>query len=422
MDPMDFRRRLTEEIPPDQMMQPPAPPQGQQAPPIDIRAYLMDKYKMQGGPSAEVPEAAGRGQQFLAALGAGLQGRDQSAAVAALDSGRNQALAEQDSDLKRMMAFDKLKKDDQVFDRETGEFEKQQAKKASMADPSSDYSKFAQQLAMGMGYQGDPSTLSAEQFSSFSPFFKQKLEQDERVLDRDARTADRNEARSDRKAREQADLALKRDALDLKKQESEAKRVEGKTEGQKSLDKTYAKAYDDWTSTGKPSLEKNLSLLENSKAKLLKEEKASFGTSGRLYGRLPDVLKSESAIVLRDDVRKAAQASLKATLGAQFTEKEGERIMRMSYDETLSPTANIKKIDSAILELKGMAANNQAKADFFQENGTLTGYKPGGSSDFSQGSQQPKEKAIKKKMYSKSSDKTKIVYEDGSEEIVDGQR
>ena len=185
MDPMDFRRRLTEEIPPDQMMEPPAPPQGQQAPPIDIRAYLMDKYKMQGGPSAEVPEAAGRGQQFLAALGAGLQGRDQSAAVAALDSGRNQALAEQDSDLKRMMAFDKLKKDDQVFDRETGEFEKQQAKKASMADPSSDYSKFAQQLAMGMGYQGDPSTLSAEQFSSFSPFFKQKLEQENKAQDRE---------------------------------------------------------------------------------------------------------------------------------------------------------------------------------------------------------------------------------------------
>lgn len=150
------------------------------------------------------------------------------------------------------------------------------------------------------------------------------------------------------------------------------------TPGQQTLDRTFAKEYDDWTSGGEATVSKNLQRLEEAKAAIAQGQTGGFlGSPARVSGRLPDILKPESAIRVRQDVQAAAQGALKATLGAQFTEKEGQRIMDMAYDEKLSPQENIRKIDMAINELKTAAKNKAMKAAHFEENGTLTGYKNG---------------------------------------------
>lgn len=162
--------------------------------------------------------------------------------------------------------------------------------------------------------------------------------------------------------------------IDRKKAEAEAdaNKKSGTFEGQKALDRDYAKDYNDWTSTSRNALDKNLQRLENAKAALQSDP----SLTGSIRGTLPDFIRNttnEKAISVRDEVRAAAQGALKATLGTAFTEKEGERIMNQAYNEKLSPEENIRKIDQAIAELLANKSNNDKKAIYFQKNGTLNG-------------------------------------------------
>jgi hypothetical protein len=159
---------------------------------------------------------------------------------------------------------------------------------------------------------------------------------------------------------------------------AEAKKKSMQTPASSALDRTYVKEYQDWTSGGKPALEKNLALLEQT-AEALEQAKPDNKISGRFIGRLPDIARSEESIRLREDVHRAVQESLRATLGAQFTEKEGERIMKQAYNENLSPAENARKIRFALDEIKANAANKDEKAAYFEEFGTLAGYKSGAS-------------------------------------------
>lgn len=160
--------------------------------------------------------------------------------------------------------------------------------------------------------------------------------------------------------------------IDRKKAEADANKKSGTFEGQKALDRDYAKDYNDWTSTSRNALDKNLQRLENAKAALQSDP----SLTGSIRGTLPDFIRNttnEKAISVRDEVRAAAQGALKATLGSAFTEKEGERIMNQAYNEKLSPEENIRKIDQAIAELLANKSNNDKKAIYFQKNGTLNG-------------------------------------------------
>lgn len=151
-------------------------------------------------------------------------------------------------------------------------------------------------------------------------------------------------------------------------------KAEGLTAGRKAVDTDFAKDYNEWTSAGQAAVDKNLQRLQEAKNILEKRKNDSFGTSGRFTGNLPDILRSEESRKIRQDVQAAAQGALKATLGSQFTEKEGERIMKAAYDETLSPEANIEKINSALKELETAKQNKNTKSSFFEQRGTLTGF------------------------------------------------
>lgn len=190
----------------------------------------------------------------------------------------------------------------------------------------------------------------------------------ENEKDRSSKAAlerERIAAQKDLKARELA-LKLPGGALGLPGKQ---------TPGQKTLDTAFAKDFNEWETTGKSALMKNLSLLEGAVATLQKRENDTFGTSGRFTGNLPDFLRSEESISLREDVHRAAQGALKAALGTNFTEKEGERIMKAAYNETLSPTENIKRIKAAVNEIVQNANTMEERARYFEENGTLAGLK-----------------------------------------------
>lgn len=215
-----------------------------------------------------------------------------------------------------------------------------------------------------------------------------------------------------------------------KKEETEGR----SSEGQKSIDKAFGQDFNEWNSRGRSTLSKNLDRLKRVKATLKEREDDFVGTSGRMTGRLPDWLRSEESVRLREDVQAAAQGALRATLGAQFTEKEGERIMNAAYNEKLSPAENIRKIDDAIKELAANAKSMDDRGQYFERNrGSLAGWAaPKGSSAIASGSSSPQrsegniaraaDRAILKKQYSPSRNQTRITYSDGSTEVVDGQQ
>lgn len=187
------------------------------------------------------------------------------------------------------------------------------------------------------------------------------------------------QARKDKLSERAEDRAYKNKMLDIASQKATKTAEMKPSEGQKALDKSFAKDYNEWETSGKTLVDSNFKVLNEAIAKLKKAKDDTFGTSGRVTGRLPDLLRSEESIALRDDVQKTAMASLRATLGAQFTENEGERIMAKAYNEKLSPAENIKKIESAIKEIKDRAENMEKRSEYFVENaGTLKGLKSEG--------------------------------------------
>lgn len=145
------------------------------------------------------------------------------------------------------------------------------------------------------------------------------------------------------------------------------------SKGEEASDRAFAKDYNDWGIRGRGSFDKNMARLKASLAKLQDEPPASL--SGRFAGRMPDIMRSQESLVIEQDVRASAMGALRATLGSQFTEKEGERIMNASYDPTLEPEENVKKILLAIKELETNALNMASRSGYFEANGTLKGFK-----------------------------------------------
>lgn len=358
--------------------------------------YGLDQYSVDKRKEIEAQNAKdAEGPNWLAAmaaLGAGLQGGNAAQAGAnflnmqnqqrqsKLDAfDKNRALAMQDLNEKQMLA-----------------------KSERENDPNSPESKAAQELAAKMGVKPEVlQNLTAAKFKELAPTLSKSYQ-----IDQTAQM--RKDQLAQAKDEKQRDRDLK---LQIAQLNSDKKSL--LTPGQQALDKNFAKEYDDWTKTGEATVDKNLQRLEEAKQKLKDSKDDLVGYSG-LQGRLPNILRSESSKTIQQDVQAAAQGSLRATLGPQFTEKEGERIMNMAYDPTLSPQANIDKIDLAIQEIKAQKLAQNAKAGYFEKNGTLAGFskndipKPEGS-----------EKKVVKKFRSPSTGKTKLVYEDGTSQIVD---
>jgi len=151
------------------------------------------------------------------------------------------------------------------------------------------------------------------------------------------------------------------------------------------VDRDYAKDYNEWTGRGQSSYQKNRGLLQDSLNTLKKLTDSSM-VSGRVAGSAPDWLRSDESIRIQSDVRQASQSALKATLGPQFTEKEGERIMDAAYNPRLPPSENAIKIQRALDEIDENARLADSKAKHWEKkNGTLQGYKSKSVSHSQQG-------------------------------------
>ena len=149
------------------------------------------------------------------------------------------------------------------------------------------------------------------------------------------------------------------------------------SKGQEAADKAFAKDYSDFAAQGGiASLNKNIDKLKEVQALLTKENGPNLTGAG--LGMLPDAVKNifaEQSIAARDSVESVIQQSLRQILGAQFTEKEAERLIQRSYNENLSEEENAKRLKETISELEAMGKAKEKAARYFEKKGTLEGFK-----------------------------------------------
>lgn len=178
-------------------------------------------------------------------------------------------------------------------------------------------------------------------------------------------------------------------AIELKKLQIENLKTKGEqakktsiTPGQKQVDAKFAQDYVDWNAAGGiAGSDKQLAQLSGAITELENDTSltgAGKGLAGSLGIRS---FTNPKAVEIKQQVENAINGSLRATLGSAFTEKEGQRIFNQSYDESLPPEANIRKIKATMANLKSMADAKDEASIYFEEHGTLAGFTPASQRD-----------------------------------------
>lgn len=206
-------------------------------------------------------------------------------------------------------------------------------------DPNSAVSKFTNEMALKLGYK-IPQGLSAGQLKDAG-------------IDIDK-------------------MMMYKEARDLKAKEKEEKL--NLSPAQKSADMAFGKEFNTFIQGGEAKARSGIQALKEIRDRLGKEN-----LTGAVQGSLPDWLRSvitPGSKSAQDVVDKTTVESLRQILGAQFTEQEGERIKKLSYDPKLPEKENIKKLDTTIKLLEKQLQDKVNAINHYSEYGTISNYKP----------------------------------------------
>ena len=156
--------------------------------------------------------------------------------------------------------------------------------------------------------------------------------------------------------------------------EPKGKQAASLTPAQKAVDQQFGKDYVEWTQGGFSDARKSLVQLGEVSAKL----GSSGSISGGLIGNVPRAVRatmgSDSANV-QDQVEEVVQRNLRLVLGAQFTEREGQRLIERAYNPRLSEAENKKRVDRLMRQIQSAAEAKDEASRYYEENGTLSGWR-----------------------------------------------
>jgi hypothetical protein len=138
-------------------------------------------------------------------------------------------------------------------------------------------------------------------------------------------------------------------------------------------DKKLAAELVEFERGGFAQVESNLDKLD----KVISQLESTQNLTGPVIGNVPTALKAfynPESVGVEDDIRSIIFQSLRETLGAQFTEREGDRLVAASFNALLSEEINAVRLK----RLREQTARSaQAKLDmikYFDKNKTLRGY------------------------------------------------
>lgn len=100
--------------------------------------------------------------------------------------------------------------------------------------------------------------------------------------------------------------------------------------------------------------------------------------TGVAKGLLPDwalAITDPKSLDARNQVAGIVQQTLRETLGAQFTEREGENLLRRAWDLRQPTETNIRNTRRLLEKAMAFSEEKMKQIQYFQTNGTLKGYK-----------------------------------------------
>jgi hypothetical protein len=149
---------------------------------------------------------------------------------------------------------------------------------------------------------------------------------------------------------------------------------DSQTPFQEAVDKKFADRYLDWKTSGSADTSQQVAQISSVLSKL----EAGDQLTGPAVAAIDAVglgsIFTPDAKDAKERVESVVQRSLRETLGAQFTEKEGERLIRRAYNPALPPEKNAARLRALYMTLSAADNAKRAMIAHVEENGTLAGY------------------------------------------------
>ena len=143
--------------------------------------------------------------------------------------------------------------------------------------------------------------------------------------------------------------------------------------GEEQVDKDFGKKYSSWNTDGRADYDVNKKIFSDA-IKDISDDKVDTGFFAGAGSKIP-LVRTKTA-ELQSRVQKAINGMLRATLGSQFTEKEGERIFNQTFDPSASEAANIENMELELAKLDKRKEAMEDMGSYFRENNTMAGYTP----------------------------------------------
>ena len=146
------------------------------------------------------------------------------------------------------------------------------------------------------------------------------------------------------------------------------------TPGEKKLDERFTQTAEKWVSSGSAQVDANLANLDNKINRLYAGEE---NVSGPGFAFIPEALKpvlAPGAVGFLDEISDITFQSLRETLGAQFTEREANRLIRASFNQSLPEELNIPRLQRLSAKLKSIKQSKDNQLAYWMDKGTLKGY------------------------------------------------
>jgi hypothetical protein len=81
-----------------------------------------------------------------------------------------------------------------------------------------------------------------------------------------------------------------------------------------------------------------------------------------------------SSLEARQNAERVIQDGLRAILGAQFTQVEGENFLKRAFDPNLGPDVNARRLSLILEQMKESAKQAQSLSDYVEKNRTARGF------------------------------------------------
>jgi len=150
--------------------------------------------------------------------------------------------------------------------------------------------------------------------------------------------------------------------------------------GQDTVDREWAKDNADFMTKDFAEIEKNINGIQGVINILTDSEKNSTGWGS--FAVLPPTVRrmipsgaAERSVDLQNRVEQVVQQNLRQVLGGQFAQLEGAQLIKRAYDPQATEEENIERLTALQESIMAAAKAKKAQAEYFNENGTLAGYK-----------------------------------------------